>query len=423
MKLHPDDPTPSRNVFGYSAFTALWTGRILSNVATFSQGVAIGWLVYANARLTHDEQESMFLVGLLGLAQFLPMFFLALVAGEVADRYDRRRIILACNLLQLCCSMTFAALSLQNHPSLTMIFVTAGWFGMARTFEMPARAALTPALVPPPILPKAIAWNTLGVQGGMIIGPSIGGGLCAISPTLAISISCVLYLISFIAVMQLLRMSINAKPQPSGTSRLAMIREGLVHLWGSKIVFGAISLDLFAVLFGGVTALLPAYAKDILEIGPDGFGALRSVFALGAGGMTLWLAIRPINHHAGWWMLGGVALYGTATLGFAFSRDLHLSMAALMIAGAGDSISVFVRQNLVQIVTPDAMRGRVSAVSSLFISASNELGEFESGVAAHFLGIVGSAVLGGVCSLMVTGLWAKLFPDLRRADRLVPILS
>jgi hypothetical protein len=197
-----------------------------------------------------------------------------------------------------------------------------------------------------------------------------------------------------------------------------MIREGLVHLWDSKIVFGAVSLDLFAVLLGGVTSLLPVYAKDILHIGPEGFGHLRAAFALGGGSMTLCLALRPLMRHAGKWMLGGVMIYGVATVCFALSTDFWFSIVMLAIAGAADSISVFVRQNLVQIVTPDAMRGRVSAVSGLFISASNELGEFESGVAARLLGAVGSAVFGGAGSIAVTLIWSRLFPALRKADRL-----
>ncbi|MBF0180002.1 MAG: MFS transporter [Magnetococcales bacterium] len=410
-----------RLVFAHAAFATFWTGRIAGTTATLMQSVALGWLVYASARMELEIKESLFLVGMLGLAQFLPMFLLALVAGAVADHHDRRRILLVCSLVQLSCALGFAILSLREQPSLTAIFGIAAIFGAARAFEMPARMSLAPALVPREVLPMAIAWSTLGMQIGMIAGPWLGGMLSAISTTLAIGGAGGLYLLAALTAGRLLAMPIDARPRHApGTSRLVMIREGLIHLRDSRIVLGAISLDLFAVLLGGVTALLPAYAKEILATGPEGLGWLRTMFAVGAGAMTLTLAFRPIRRHAGPWILGGVAVYGAATLTFALATQLPLSMLALMLAGAADSVSVFVRQNLVQIVTPDAMRGRIAAVSGLFISASNELGEFESGVVARFLGLVGSAVFGGIGALAVTGLWAGIFPELRRADRLEP---
>ena len=408
-------------VFRHRAYTLSWLGRLLTTFATLTQSVAIGWSVYSIARQTYDEQQSMFLVGMIGLAQFLPMFALALLAGETADRYDRRKILFCCGTLQFACAAAFTLLSLQEHPSLVGIFIVAGFFGIARAFFMPAGAALVPLLVPIEALPKAIAWNTFGIQGGMILGPWIGGVLCEITPVYANATAGAFYLLACIAWLILAKMPLKTNVKSGDTSRLTMIREGILHLWSSKIVLGAISLDLFAVLLGGVTALLPAYAKDILFIGPEGFGHLRASFAAGAGALTLCLALWPIKRHAGKWMLGGVMLYGFATLCFAFSRNAQLSMVALAIAGSADAISVFVRQNLVQILTPDAMRGRVSAVSGLFISASNELGEFESGVAARFLGIVGSAVFGGAGSIIITGVWAKIFPALRKTDRLTPM--
>ncbi len=407
-----------RTVFRHKPFAIMWVGRLLNHNATLMQSVAIGWSVYTLARLTYDEPTSMFLVGMIGLAQFVPMFVLALFAGEMADRYDRRKILFCCGMLQTVCAGLFTFLSLQPHPSLTSIFVVAGVFGIARAFAMPAGQSLLPALVPPDVLPKAIAWNTLAVQSGMVLGPWIGGVLCAMNPTYANGAACGCYVLSSVTGVLLLRLPIKAKPNHNGSSRLTMIRDGLIHLRDSKIVLGAISLDMVAVLLGGVTALLPAYAKDVLDIGPEGFGDLRSAFALGGGAMTLALALNPIKRYAGKWMLGGVILYGGATLLFAYSRNANFSMLMLAIAGAADSISVFVRQSLVQIVTPDAMRGRVSAVSGLFISASNELGEFESGVAARLLGVVGSAAFGGVGSILVTGMWARLFPALRKVDRL-----
>jgi len=408
-------------VFRHPAFATLWCWRLLSNIGAFMQSTTIGWVVYVVARQTQDQEHSMFLVGMVGLAQFLPMFALVLVAGAVADKFDRRKILFACGVLYTFCALSFTLLSLREHASLPLIFIVAALFGVARTFSGPAGTSLVPMLVPREVMPKAIAWNTLTVQGGLIAGPWLGGLLCAVAPVLANGTASVLYLCANIASLILLRMKLDTKPQQKrDAARLVMIREGLAHLWDSKIVLGAISLDLFAVLLGGVTALLPAYARDILMIGPDGFGELRSVFALGAGGMTLILAAYPIKRRAGVWMLGGVMAYGVATLGFALSRNVDLSLLLLAMAGAADSVSVFVRQNLVQIVTPDAMRGRVSAVSGLFISASNELGEFESGLAARFMGVVGSAVFGGLGSILVVGLWARLFPALRKADHLVP---
>lgn len=409
-----------RVVFANRPFTIMWAGRLLNHVANLMQSVTIGWWVYSLARMTHDERASAFLVGMVGLVQFLPMFALALIAGETADRYDRRKIMFRCAMLQSFCAACFILISVQDQPSLKSVFAVACFFGVARAFAMPAGTSLLPALVPCEILPKAIAWNTLAVQGGMVVGPMLGGYLSGLSITAAHVVALVLFSLSSLSSLTLLRMPINAKPQHSGASRLTMIREGLIHLRDSKIVLGAISLDLCAVFLGGVTSLLPVYAKDILHIGSEGFGQLRAAVALGGGVMTLVLATRPIARHAGKWMLGGVAIYGVATIGFAVSETFWLSMIMLVIAGAADSVSVSVRQNLVQIVTPDHMRGRVSAVSGLFISASNELGEFESGVAARLFGVVGSALFGGVGSIAVTALWTRLFPALRKADRIAP---
>ena len=286
---------------------------------------------------------------------------------------------------------------------------------------MPAGISLAPMLVPAEILPRAVAWSTLATQFGMVLGPWMGGVLCAISPFWANAAAGVLYLGAMTTGLALLAMPINARAKPTGLSRAQMIRRGLHYLWSSKIdVLGAISLDLFAVLLGGVTALLPVFARDILEIGPTGFGLLRSGAAYRRRGCDTGLeppsGSRAMRANG---CFGAVLVYGVATVVFALSKVMALSMALLVILGAADSISVFVRQSLVQIVTPNHMRGRVSAVSGLFISASNELGEFESGVAARFLGPIGSALFGGVGSIVVTLLWAKLFPALRGADRMV----
>lgn len=409
--LHP--------ILKYRAFILLCLYRLLSTTATFIQSVAIGWQVYTVARLTYSIEESSFLVGMVGLVQFLPLFLLSLIAGEAADRYDRRRILLGCNILQMACAAAFIYIALTPSPSLNLLFAMASLFGVARAFSMPATTSLAPALVPTSVLPKAIAWNTLSGQSGMVLGPWLGGVLSSFAPSLAYGTSLALYVISTSTITILLMMKVNAKAQNKSGSRMTMIREGLAYLISNRLVLGAISLDLFAVFLGGVTALLPVVAKDILHAGADGFGLLRSGTALGGGLMTLYLSVRPIRRHAGTLMLSAVIVYGVITIMFAFSRTIWLSIFLLVILGAADSVSVFIRQSLVQIVTPDNMRGRVSSVSSLFISASNELGEFESGIAARLLGPIGSIIFGGFGSILITILWSRIFPALRKADKLI----
>ena len=270
-------------------------------------------------------------------------------------------------------------------------------------------------LVPRAILPRAIAFNSLAFTTASVAGPALGGLLVAQSSELSYGVAVALYAAGA-ALLLLIRTSTQPERQPG--SRLALIREGLSYVWRNKVVFGAVSLDLAAVLLGGATALLPVFARDVLHAGPDVFGALRAAPAIGAALTAVVLARRPIQRFAGSWMFGGVAVFGLATLLFAVSREVWLSMLALGVLGAADMVSVFIRQTLVQIVTPDPMRGRVAAVSTLFIGASNELGEFESGVTARLMGPVGAALFGGFGALLVTGLWARLFPDLRKADRL-----
>jgi MFS family permease len=396
----------------YPDFSLLLVARFLSSVAMLTQSVTLGWQVYSLARLDHSIEYSSFLVGMIGLAQFVPMFAFVLLAGETADRYDRRKILIACCALQVVCSASLALLADMERPSLVGIFAVAALFGVGRAFTMPASASMAPMLVPREVLPRAIGWNTLAMQGGMVLGPWLGGLLCAISVPAAYGTSALLYVAAGVAVSFI---AANTQPDHKGGARLKLIAEGLAYVWSNKIVFGAISLDLFAVLLGGVTALLPVFARDILHIGPDGFGLLRSGPAIGGGLMALALSTRPIQRDAGFWMLVSVAAYGFATIIFAVSTWIWVSMVALAALGAADAVSVFVRQSLIQIVTPDPMRGRVTAVSSLFISASNELGEFESGVAARFLGPIGAAIFGGVGSIALTGVWAKMFPALRDA--------
>jgi MFS family permease len=348
------------------------------------------------------------------------VFLLSFIAGATADRQDRRSILLAFTGVEIACVLALAALSLRVNPDLIPIFVIASFFGASRAFLSPASGAIGPMLVPREALPRAISRNSLGDQIGSVIGPWIGGVLCAVSPAIAYGGSAVLYAF---AAGALLSMRAKTRPESQSGSRLEQIREGLAYVRTNKIVLGAISLDLFAVLLGGATALLPVFASDVLKVGPHGFGVLRSGPAIGAAAMAFALARWPLDRRAGHWMFAGVAAFGVATLIFAVSKSMIVSVIALAALGAADMISVYVRNSLVQIVTPDHLRGRVSAVSGLFIGASAELGEFETGVVARVLGPVGAALFGGIGSLIVTGAWSRMFPSLRKADRLSYLIA
>jgi MFS family permease len=412
----PAPPEDSSSLLFRKPYVLFLAGRFLGTLATGSQSVVIAWEVYELARRTMSLAEASFTVGMIGLAQFLPLFALTLVAGETADRHDRRRIIGFCYLAQLLISAGLASRSALG-TGLWPIFALAGLFGCARAFFQPTASALGPMLVPLPLLPRAIATNSLAAQFASILGPALGGFLCVVSPILGYAVSAGLF-----GAAACCAMLIRGDTRPfheAGRSRVAQIREGLVYLWGNKLVLGAISLDLFAVLLGGATGLLPVFARDVLAVGPRGFGILRASPAVGAVLMAGYLSYRPIRTRAGVKMLLAVGLYGLMTVVFAYSRILALSVFALAVLGGADMVSVFTRQSLVQIATPDRMRGRVSAVATLFIGASNELGEFESGVVARVLGPVGSVAFGGFGAMAVTAIWARLFPTLREADRLV----
>ncbi|MGI9170451.1 MAG: MFS transporter, partial [Caulobacteraceae bacterium] len=308
-----------------------------------------------------------------------------------------------------------AAASLARLATVPLLLAVAVLFGASRAFFSPAMSALGPMTVPRELLPRAIAWNSLAWQSAAVAGPALAGVLIGVSTGAAYTVTLGLYLA---AAGSLLLIRRSARPQAQPGSRLTLVKEGLAYVWTHKVVFGAISLDLAAVILGGARALFPAFARDVLHVGPEGFGLLQAGPAIGATVVGLWLAVHPIRRRAGAITFWGVAVFGAATVVFGISRYLWLSVIVLAILGGADMLSVFVRQTLVQLMTPDAMRGRVAAVSTLFISASNELGEFESGIAARFLGAVGAAVFGGIGALVVTGAWARLFPALRRADRL-----
>jgi MFS family permease len=413
---NPDLPAdPILSLFKQRAFALFWASRLFSTLAVQAESVTIGWQVYTVARHTQSVEQSAFLVGMVGLAQFVPLFLLTFIAGATADRRDRRAIILACTAVEIACVLVLAVLALHPNPTLIPIFAIAAVFGASRAFLSPASGAMGPMLVQREHLPRAISHNSLGDQAGSVIGPWIGGALCAVSPAVAYCGSAALYAAAFVALISI---RANTRPKPQPGSRIERIREGIAYVWTNKIVLGAISLDLFAVLLGGATALLPVFASDVLKVGAHGFGILRSGPAVGAVAMAFALSRWPLHRRAGHWMFGGVAVFGAATLVFAISKSLIVSLIALVALGAADMISVYVRQSLVQMVTPDHMRGRVSAVSGLFIGASAELGEFETGVVARLLGPVGAAIFGGVGSLAVTGAWARMFPSLRKADRL-----
>jgi MFS family permease len=406
---------PAAFLVRHRDFGLYWAALLLVNIAVQIEAVTIGWQVYDLARATRSIKESAFLVGMVGLVQFLPLFALTLYAGSLADRISRRLIVQASLVVEIVCVLGLVAVALEPDPRFSHIFAIAALFGAARAFLSPASSALVPMLVPREDMPQAISLKSLSWQGAVIIGPWIGGLLVALAPAAAYGAAAGLYAGGF-AIILLIRTSTTPDRQPG--SPLQQIREGLAYVWRNRLIFGAISLDLVAVLLGGVTALLPAFAADVLHVGPHGFGLLRSGPALGAAAMAAALVLWPLKRHAGARMLWAVAAFGFATVVFALSRNMILSVAALAALGATDMISVYVRQTLVQIVTPDHMRGRVASVSGLFISGSNELGEFESGIAARLLGPVGAAVFGGLGTIGVTGLWAWAFPDLRRADRL-----
>jgi MFS family permease len=409
-------PTPSgRALLREGDYLRFWASRWMGSLGSQIQSVTMGWQIYTISRRTLSVEASALNVSLIGLITFAPLFLLALPAGEAVDRHDRRRVLLLCYAGESTAVAALAIAALTGHATVPLLLGLALAFGTSRAFFGPATTALGPMLVPRTLLPRAIAWNSLAWQSASVAGPAVGGLLVAISPGAAYGTTFCLYAAAALSLLGIRR---NTRPTVQPGSRIDLVKAGLSYVWMNRIIFGAISLDLAAVILGGATALLPAFARDVLKVGAEGFGLLRASPAIGATVVGLILASRPIRRHAGPIMFIGVAIYGAATVVFGASKGLWLSSAALIMLGGADMLSVFVRQTLVQLMTPDSMRGRVAAVSSLFIGASNELGEFESGLAARFLGPVRAAVFGGLGALVATGLWAVWFPGLRRADRL-----
>jgi len=403
-------------LFAIPNFRAFFVARLALNIASAMLVIVIGWQVYDLARATMNQRDAAFLLGMIGLAQFLPLFALTLVVGYVADRVDRRVIARAANVLTLVCTTVLAILALTGGVTMTVLFVVAVMLGVGRAFAGPAISALAPNLVPRDLLPTAIAWNSIGWQVGAVLGPPIGGYLYAVSPATPYLVAAALFAIGLVALFLI---GPVPRPAPSPLSPWRATLEGLGYVRRNQIVLGAISLDLFAVLLGGATAMLPVYARDILHVGVGGLGPLRAAPAAGAALTALVLTRWQVKRHVGVTMFACVALFGVSTIVFGVSTWLPLSLAALAVLGAADMISVYIRSALIQLHTPDAMRGRVSAVSGVFISASNELGEFESGVTAAWLGPVEAVVAGGIGAVVVTAIWAWRFPALRRADRFV----
>ena len=398
----------SASAFTYPSFQRYWAARLCVTLAIQMQAVAIGWQVYDLTRRPLD-------LGLVGLAQFLPSLGLALITGHVADRYDRRTVMALCIIVEALCAVLFLTFTLQDGTNMPFLFGVLVLFGTARAFEFPASVALMPNLVPPRLFTNAAAWSSSAWQVATIVGPAIGGLLYAIGPE-AVYGCCILMFLLSVFLVSTIRIERREREQKAATWESVVA--GISFIRGQPVVLGAVSLDLFAVLLGGATALLPVYARDILHVGPWGLGLLRSAPAVGALVMALLIARRPIQRHAGAILLGAVGIFGLSIVVFGLSHNLWLSLLALTILGASDMISVVIRRVLVLVKTPDEMRGRVSAVESVFIGASNELGEFESGVTAAWFGVVPAVVLGGLGTLAVVGLWVRIFPQLRRVDSL-----
>lgn len=413
---------PSLSIFRHRAYLQFWLMRVSVAAARQMEAVAIGWQVYELARdpiaeggLGLEIPQAAFMIGLVGLAQFIPVLLFSLIGGQAADRLNRKMILVISNLMRLVGTVALlATIFLPAREALPIIFSVAVLLGLVNAFTPAAANALYPQLVPRIELPTAIAFNSLGFQTAKIVGPALGGLFLALGG-LSLVYGAAFVLIAF-AIVAIATAKTPPHEKLDHARGLDMVFEGIRYIGRNKIVLGAISLDLFVVFFGGVVALLPVFARDILHVGEAGLGFLAAAPAIGALTVAFLLARRPLARHVGAWMFWAVGIYGVATLVFGLSSVFWLSIAALIVTGAADEISVYVRASLIQLATPDEMKGRVTSVSFIFISASNELGEFESGVAARFLGPVGAVILGGSVAITVALLWTRLFPDLAKAD-------
>jgi MFS family permease len=421
------------------AYRFFWFARFCAVMATMAMVVVIAWQVYDVARSDYGmpPKQAAFLLGLLGLAQFIPLFLLTPVAGWTADRFERRTVARLANSIDMLVVLALGALTYYNSLNLPILFMMAALHGVARVFVGPAMSAIAPNIVPAASLPQAIALSSIAWQSASVIGPAFGGLLYAGTPSSPYWSAAALMVLANIALSFIPRIA----PPPNDERRkpVQQMADGLRYVWSERFLLGAISLDLFAVILAGATALLPVYARDILLVGPDGLGQLRAAPALGAAVVALFLVFRPLRHNVGAKMMWAVVAFGIATIGFGLcheigqrlfgdaqiaalkmSPSMAIALSMLILLGAADMLSVFVRSSLVQLNTPDQMRGRVSAASGLAISASNELGELQSGLAAAILGPVGAVVFGGVGAIMVTGIWWRIFPELKNAKTFEP---
>jgi MFS family permease len=398
-----------REVFEYPAFALYEFARFFTVISLEMQSVAVGWQVFEITNRALD-------LGLAGLMQFLPGFLLFLVSGHAADHFDRRKLLTFCYAGFATCSALLVATTFRAHHAVAPIFGVLILLGVVRSLNGPVSRALLPQLVPETALASAVAWHATVLQTGTILGPAIGGLVYA-----AFHGPRVVYALATISAGMAMVVTLRIRLQNTARTRepvtFTSVLAGLKYIWRQKVVLGSISLDLFAVLLGGAVALLPIYAREILHTGPWGLGILRSAPAVGAATMAIALAHWPLSRRVGAVMLWCVVGFGTFTIVFGLSRSMTISLVALFLVGACDMVSVVIRGTLVQVTTPDSMRGRVNAVDMIFIGASNELGQFESGLTAHWFGTVPAVVIGGAGALLVTGLWAWLFPELRRADK------
>ena len=401
-------PSPDPTLLRQPGLISCLVGRNLSAFSSQVQAVAVAWQIYS---LTHSSAS----LGFVGLAQFLPMMLLTLPAGHVADQFNRRRIVITCQVVEALAACGMAIASWQHLIGPWALYLLVALFGACRAFEMPAQQTFLPAIVPASLFPRAAALSSSLFQVACIAGPSLGGVLYGFGADTCYALCCIGFAASALATASITMRFPERRRQPI---TLESVMGGIAFLRRQRPMLGAISLDLFAVLLGGATALLPVYADDILHAGPVALGLLRAGPAMGAVLMAVIMTRWPIRKNAGKIMFLSVAIFGLATIVFGVSRSIPLSILALMVLGAADVISVMVRGALIQLGTPDEMRGRVSAVNMLFIGSSNQLGEFESGMLAACVGAVPAVVIGGIGTLVVTGLWMRLFPGLRELDRL-----
>ena len=413
---------PSLAIFRHRLYTQFILSRWFATLAVQMQLTAMGWQVYDAARAEGQTiPQASFVLGMVGLSQFLPLLVLSLFGGQAADRYNRKYILCACLTAKAVIAAGLAIVSFNHAPLIIPTVLTAAAFsGAINAFLPPAASAFMPMLLPREELPQGIAWNSLAFQSGAIVGPAIGGLLYAFGASAAYGGT---FLLLAAGVLLLIRMNAPRQAPVTDARTLGLIVEGLKYVWSNRIVLGAISLDLIVVLLGGAVALLPVFARDILHVGPGELGILRAAMGAGAAIVALWIAAAPLRRHVGRWMFGSTIAFGLATIVFGLSTNIWLTVVSLAIAGGVDMISVYVRQSLIQLATPDEMRGRVSAVSFVFISASNELGDFESGVVARIVGPVTAVVVGGALAVSASTLWMRLFPQLRKADGFEPALA